>query len=129
MIGDRTIRLRFELNLQGWCVPRALDEKIVSWFDETAPGSANDWLFPDSSAQARCGWVELKVASRRDRPALASYEVGVDGAVVGRLHATDRAGIALEFNPAHPLLRDAFRPPPTFCRHFEQAKARSVACE
>ena len=112
--GDRTIRLRFELNLQGWCVPRALDEKIVSWFDETASGSANDWLFPDSSAQARCGWVELKVASRRDRPALASYEVGVDGAVVGRLHATDRAGIALEFNPAHPLLAGAFRPPRTF---------------
>ena len=62
--------------------------------------------------QATSGWVELEAELKGEQPVLASYEVGVNEARVGRVHAQHQAGLALEFNPAHPLLESALRPPP-----------------
>ena len=104
---DRTVRLRFELNLEKWRVPDPLWDKIVSPID-----GFDDAGFWALSAMVKTGWVELKVDRGRRQPRLVSYEVGVNGALVGCLHATDGTGTMLEFDPAHPLLHDAFRQPP-----------------
>ena len=106
---DGTVRLRFELNLEAWRVPDPIWDKIVSPID-----GFDDAGFWELSEVVKTGWVELSVDRGRRQPRLVSYEVGVNGALVGSLHATDRAGIVLEFDPAHPLLHGAFRPPGPF---------------
>ena len=99
----RTVRLRFELNLENWRVPQALDEKIVSPFDFLG-GGADGYLFGERSPRPRTGWLELHVESGKRQPVLASYELGVNDSLVGRLHTRRPKGVALEFSPAHPLL-------------------------
>ena len=106
----RTVRLRFELNLENWRVPQALDEKIVSPFDFLG-GDADGYLFGERSPRPETGWLELHVESGKRQPVLASYELGVNDALVGRLHTRRPTGVALEFSPAHPLLEWARHAP------------------
>ncbi len=71
-----------------------------------------DWdLFPNRTERPRSGWIELQVEQRSERLALSSYELGVNSALVGRLHARHPKGVSLEFSPAHPLLEWAQHPP------------------
>ena len=102
--ATRTVRLRFELNLEDWRIPQALDEKI-----ETFEGNA-DWSLFDASERPSSGWIELQAKLRDEQPVLASYELGVNDALVGRLHARQPAGVSLEFSPAHPILERCLRP-------------------
>ena len=106
----RTVRLRFELNLENWRVPQALDEKIVSPFDFLG-GDADGYLFGERSPRPETGWLELSVESGKRQPVLASYELGINDALVGRLHTRRQTGVALEFSPAHPLLEWARHAP------------------
>ena len=106
----RTVRLRFELHLGDWYIPQALDEKLVSPLDVMG-GNADSWLFPNPSKRPSSGWIELQAELRDEQPGLASYELGVNGALVGRLHARQTAGVALEFSPAHPILERTLRRP------------------
>ena len=99
----RTVRVRFELNLEGWHIPEGLDEKIVSPF-HVLGGDAESWLFPEPSARPRSGWLELRAGLRDHQPVLAAYELGVNDACVGRLHPRHPTGVSLEFNPTHPIL-------------------------
>ena len=102
--STRTVRLRFELNLEDWQIPQALDEKI-----DTFEGNA-DWSLFDPSERPSSGWIELRAKLRDEQPVLASYELGVNDALVGRLHAREPAGVSLEFSPAHPILKWGLRP-------------------
>ena len=111
--STRTVRLRFELNLEGWVVPGPLHEKLLSeYYDEHEMEVDVDSTVGALARQATSGWVELEAELKGEQPVLASYEVGVNKARVGRVHAQHQAGLALEFNPAHPLLESALRPPP-----------------
>ena len=109
----RKVRLRFELNLEGWVVPRPLHEKLLSeYYDEHEMEVDVDSTVGALAHQATSGWVELEAELKGEQPVLASYEVGVNEARVGRVHAHHQVGLALELNPAHPLLESALRPPP-----------------
>ena len=113
----RKVRLRFELNLEGWVVPRPLHEKLLSeYYDEHEMEVDVDSTVGALAHQATSGWVELEAELKGEQPVLASYEVGVNEARVGRVHAQHQAGLVLEFNPAHPLLETALRPPPRLPR-------------
>ena len=106
---DRVIRLRFDLNLEGWRVPAPLvsaiqgalntgdpdsDEENRQWFDRHNPTNT-----------AGTGWVAFTAAWDRSRgePALTSYEVGVNSGLVGRIEAADYSDAKLAFNWTHPL--------------------------
>ena len=111
--STRTVRLRFELNLEGWVVPGPLHEKLLSeYYDEHEMEVDVDSTVGALARQATSGWVELEAELKGEQPVLASYEVGVNKARVGRVHAHHQVGLALELNPAHPLLESALRPPP-----------------
>ena len=109
----RTVRLRFELNLAGWVVPRPLHEKLqAEYYDEYHMEVDVESTVGALAQEATSGWVELEAELKGEQPVLASYEVGVNEARVGRVHAHHQVGLALELNPAHPLLESALRPPP-----------------
>ena len=113
----RKVRLRFELNLDGRAVPRPLHERLLSeYFDDYHMEFDIDSTVGSLAQEATSGWVELEAELKGEQPVLASYEVGVNEARVGRVHAQHQAGLALEFNPAHPLLESALRPPPRLPR-------------
>ena len=100
---DRVVRLRFELNLDGWNLPVELAEKMVSRYVDSFDGDRfHGWLTDSCSAKlAGPAWVEVAVqATHTGTAALEYYEVGIDGARVGRIqkHAE------LEINWGHPLL-------------------------
>ena len=118
------MRLRFELNLEEWRVPDTLRDKIDSPIEIEGIGDAG---LAELSETVKTGWVELKVDRRYGQPKLVSYEVGVNGTLVGRFHAADRAGVVLEFDPAHPLLNDAFRPPRPFVPTLDAPKSDTSA--
>ncbi len=99
------MRLRFELNLEGWRVPDPLLENMKR---ELVPDEAlvDEWADRfDCAGLGRSGWVELAVVWSRssESPALAGYEVGVDESLVGRIRTDDRGNIALELNWGHRL--------------------------
>ena len=109
---DRRIRLRFELNLEHWSVPARLWAKVKR--PDIEPQHADEyeewmeWIETHDPARSiRSGWVELAVTWARlyEEPVLASYEVGVNGSLAGRIVWTDslETGVNLEFNWAHPL--------------------------
>ena len=86
-----TVRLRFELNLEGWRVPEPL---LKNMRRELEPDDAlvDAWADRfDCAGLVRSGWVELAVAwsGSSESPALAGYEVGVDELLVGRIRADD----------------------------------------
>ena len=95
----RTVRLRFDLNLEGWNPPK-LAEKLAPNYYEFEPKEAID----DLVLQVTSGWVELQVELRDAQPLLVSYEVGVNETLVGCIRTRRQEGVVLEFNPAHPLL-------------------------
>ena len=106
---DREIRLRFELNLEDWTVPARLWAKIKRPDIEPEHADAyEEWIETHDPAMfVRSGWVELTVTWARlyEKPVLASYEVGVNDLLAGRIVWTDspETGVNLEFNWAHPL--------------------------
>ena len=115
---DRTVRLRFECNLETWEVPEPLVEKMAR-HEGLEPGSDDDfavWVHSQVTAESvRSGWVELAVQWNNpwpgDRPVLASYEVGVNEALFGRVARVGDSDtdFNLEFDWMHPLF-DSLRP-------------------
>ena len=108
---DRTVRLRFELNLEGWRVPAPLWERVKrnEYVEPELAGEFEEWVEANGPARlARSGWVELTVASNRrgDEPLLAGYAVGINDALVGRIRRNDAFQIMLEFNWTHSLFDD-----------------------
>ena len=95
----RTVRLRFDLNLEGWNPPE-LAGRLTPSYSELEAKEAIDQLV----LQVASGWVELQVERRDAQPLLVSYEVGVNETLVGCIRTRHQAGVVLEFNPAHPLL-------------------------
>ena len=103
---NRPVRLRFELNLEGWRVPEPLLENMRR---ELEPDDAlvDAWADRfDCAGLVRSGWVELVVAwsGSSESPALAGYEVGVDRSLVGRIRTDDLGNITLDLNWGHRLL-------------------------
>ena len=95
-----TVRLRFELNLEDWEVPSPLRDTLLAEYF-----LADFELTPDDAAlEAKSAWVELRIGLLREQPVVANYEIGVNGAFVGRLYVREQAGVMLEFDMAHPLL-------------------------
>ncbi len=103
----RPVRLRFDLNLEDWRIPQALDEKM-----ETFEGNADSSVF-HGSERPGSGWIELQAKLTDDeQPVLSSYELGVHDARVGRLLPRQPTGVSLEFDPTHPMLERSLRPRP-----------------
>ena len=99
----RTVRLRFELNLDDWRIPQGLDEKLDSPL--AAMGGNADWSLFHGSERPGSGWIEIQAKLTDDeQPVLSSYELGVDDAPVGLLLPRRPTGVSLEFNPTHPML-------------------------
>ena len=105
---DRKIRLRFELNLEDWTVPARLWEKMKRPnIEPHLVDEYGEWIEThDPAMSARSGWVELAITWERlyEQPVLASYEVGVNDSLVGRILWTDSfEGANLEFDWTHVL--------------------------
>ena len=105
---DRKIRLRFDLNLEDWTVPARLWEKMKRPNIEPAlVEEYAEWIGAhDPAMSVRSGWVELAITWERlyEQPVLASFEVGVNDSLVGRIVWTDSLeGANLEFDWTHPL--------------------------
>lgn len=109
---DRPIRLRFELNLEGWRVPEHLLEQAEALVSNRHDPDWRDWVRKrgeDISKRTTSGWVELVVKQSGGLlpgPVIASYAVGVNDAAVGCIRARPRPGVRsdIEFNAEHPLL-------------------------
>ena len=131
---ERVVRLRFELNLQGWRVPHRLLEKMArpelsESVDPEIAAAHEEWVlsrFRDLGSLARDGWVELKVGGRSGaRPTVVHYEVGVNERLFGRI-VPGTWGDDLEFNWMHPLfapLHNDAQDPPSAGRVTEHSDA------
>ena len=132
---NRKIRLRFELNLEEWTVPARLWAKMKRPDIEPEHADAyEEWIETyDPATLVRSGWVELTVAWQRlyKEPVLASYEVGVNDLLAGRIVWTGslETGVNLEFNWAHPLFDPLRRHPPSKSRPAPSHTAASHARE
>ena len=105
---ERVVRFRFELNLESWFVPDRLLERMArpelsESVDPATAAQHEDWVLMHARGDlARSGWLEVRVGTRSGvRPTVALYEIGVNGALVGRI-VPGRRGDELEFNWAHP---------------------------
>lgn len=109
---DRAIRLRFELNLEGWRVPEHLLKQAEELVSNRHDPDWRNWVRKrgeDISKRTTSGWVELVVEQSGGLlsiPAIASYAVGVNDAAVGCIRARPRPSMrnGIEFNAEHPLL-------------------------
>ena len=132
---NRKIRLRFELNLEEWTVPARLWAKMKRPDIEPEHADAyEEWIEThDPSVFVRSGWVELTVTWARlyEKPVLASYEVGVNDLLAGRIVWTDslETGVNLDFNWAHPLFDPLRRHTPSESRPAPSHTAASHARE
>ena len=104
----RSVRLRFELNLQHQWLP-----DLAGWGTHAPVMLPNDDipLHDDRNplSDAESGWLELVVEWKGERngPIVSRYEVGVDGQVVGRItEPTSNGGARLSLDPKHPFLGD-----------------------
>ena len=100
----KVVRLRVELGLDGWKVPAPVLERMRRW-----DNSADEWVEADDPARVtRSAWVTLSVEWNgwKEKPVLASYELGVNESPVGRIVSTGDFGgkVEVAFNRAHPLL-------------------------
>ena len=111
----RTIRLRFDLNLEEWRVPALLMERMTHPKRLEQREDASDFWDEveanDPAELARSGWVELAITAVRsgEEPMLDSYEVGINELLVGRIRrsdATDSSRMTLVFNWTHPLFNE-----------------------
>lgn len=94
---DRVVRLRFEMNLNSWRLPPTLTEKLIRGLGERSRATN----FQKQLEANDSGWVELAVrAPHPDAVVIKYYEVGINGAPVGRL----QEGSELIINWSHPLL-------------------------
>ena len=106
---DRSVRMRFELNLDGWRVPQPLVNEMQRLEDDetVTADSWDEWLpAHDLSQFARSGWVALTAKWDPDwnpRAEIDSYEVGVNDCVLGRIRTTGSATTKLAINPEHPV--------------------------
>ena len=124
----RPVRLRFELNLEDWSIPQGLDDKLASPLDPLG-GNADGSVF-QGSERPSSGWIELQAKLGNDeQPALSSYELGVNDARVGRLHARQPTGVALEFSPTHPMLERTLRPRPVAPRVDPERAAKPAPAD
>ena len=129
---DRTVRLRFELNLEGWTIPdplmkmlgtrirattrtvdgREFQNLIMATSDDPdvqaypIRGLHSFFLQHYFSTDTKKGWVELTVRwdRARDGAVVDGYEVGIDGSLIGRMQERNAGGVELLANLAHPLL-------------------------
>lgn len=94
----RAVRLRFELETWDFT-----DAQLASlgWYYRNADF---EWGITDLTAETASAWVELLIELRGEQPALAHYEIGVNGALVGRLREREPLDVVLEFDAEHPLL-------------------------
>ena len=97
----RPVRLRFELDLTDWETPTALFDKLRSDYADTGV----DFELTELEARVTSGWIELQAETRGDQPLVASYELGINDALVGRLLPREASGVYLEFSPTHPMLQ------------------------
>ena len=100
----KVVRLRVELGLDGWKVPAPVLERMRRWDD-----FADEWVEADDPARVtRSAWVTLSVEWNgwKEKPVLASYELGVNESPFGRINSTRDFGgkVEVTFNRAHPLL-------------------------
>ena len=100
---ERTIRLRFDLNLTEWSLPETLTNTLLAAYAEYTAAELLQEL-ADLPAKVVRGWVELRARLRGEQPVLTRYEVGVNDIVVGRIEAREGSDLALDFSAAHPLL-------------------------
>ena len=96
----RPVRLRFELNLERWETPEPLVEKLGFEFAHASV----DFEFTELEAQIMSAWVSLQTELRGDQPLVTSYEIGVNGMLVGSIQASQHRTLTFEFDPTHPLL-------------------------
>ena len=135
---DRVVRLRFELDLDRvytrapldgeprrdadreagpWYVRESLRDKLFFLHpdpydygeDDAGWKALNTLIFGDPPETPRSGWVEIETKMEQDRPVLASYAVGANDALVGRIHARRGKRSDLEFNPGHPYLESILK--------------------
>ena len=129
---DRTIRLRFELNLNAWRVPEPVLKPITDAQRE-ANQEAHDhdaddvWAEPwtmlsgyhaaedidiDPASITETGWLEVSACFNKFslEPQVAGYAVGINGLLVGRIHRNDNSDISLAYNPDHPLFDEVLEP-------------------
>ena len=77
----RTVRLRFELNLEGWELPETLSDRLFSeYYDPELREAAHEL-----ARRATSGWVELQVQLVGERPLLTRYEIGANDVLAGRI--------------------------------------------
>ena len=95
----RPVRLRFELDLTDWEAPTALFDKLRSDY------AGVDFELTELEAGVTSGWIELQAETRGDQPLVASYELGINDALVGRLLPREPSGVYLELSPTHPMLQ------------------------
>ncbi len=96
----RTVRLRFELNLETWELPETLTDRLLSEYYDFELREAVDEL----ARRATSGWVELQVQLVGEQPLLTRYEVGANDVLAGRIAVPATRRVTLDFNAAHPLL-------------------------
>ena len=100
----RKVRLRFELNLRGQTLPD------LQGLAAGMPMESFTSMYEDPLGDAKCGWVDLTVRwldQWNERTAIiSSYEVGIDGQIVGHIAAGAFGESHLSANPSHPLLKD-----------------------
>ena len=108
---DRAVRLRFELNLAGW-QPSEWLLKNSKHVKEEEDSERIESLDPVSSAES--AWVALAVKWSRfdEKPVLASYEVGVNGSLFGRIQTDNFFDISLGLNPSHALIESVSQAEP-----------------
>ena len=117
--ADRAVRLRFELNLEDWRVPEPLMQAVQGALNTGDPDGdeENRQRFDQHNPAntTRNGWVAFTAGWDRSSgtPALASYEVGVNGRLVGRIETDDYNDVKLAFNWRHPLFEPLVGAQPT----------------
>lgn len=114
---ERAVRLRFEMNLEDWEVPGPLVDNMQPRVRDSGPNEGMDadraagfaaWIRTQAKAESvRSGWVEIAVQWSpwpKDEPVLASYEVGVNGVLFGRVARVgdSDSNFDLEFDWKHP---------------------------
>lgn len=103
---SRVVRLRFELDLTKHELPELPMLESAADADEAEELQSLELFDEGLSTEIRSGWVELQVrwSGARKAPTLRTYEVGMNGEVIGRIESNDDgAQVDLFPNLAHPL--------------------------
>ena len=125
---EHTTRLCFGLNMENW---REIPPHGARYKGPTGPLGDKLDTFGSGAVPAdfrfRSGWVELAVTWNRvdERPVLASYEVGVNESLVGRIRPDATADNRLDLNWAHPAF-GRFRTADQAPTYAGAAKAREA---